>query len=323
MALVLPILTPPGGSTTQGQYNNAGAFGGTTGWTWNGSAWLLATNQEIQFRATGNRLYSRATDVLALEGNVTTEIGKVGDTIMGDSTLRDFYPQTDQKIDLGRSTNRFGELWLAGSLNDEGNAARIWSMQRHTTANTAGNNLTVNAGGATSAANDKGGGSLILAPGQSTGTGRSYTLLRGYTAATGTGTGDNALLERLAVGCFKALTDNTNIALANFTIASNTMIAGAVRYCVEVFDGTDLQVEDGCVSFHTTNKAGVIANNVTLKFGNHQAVTAGTLTVTWTVTAANPSVLTVNANSSLTPSAGYPRMTFRLENLTQQAVSIL
>lgn len=46
-----------------------------------------------------------------------------------------------------------------------GNAARTFWMQRHTTANTAGNTLTVQAGGATSGATDKAGGNLRLKPG--------------------------------------------------------------------------------------------------------------------------------------------------------------
>jgi hypothetical protein len=50
-----------------------------------------------------------------------------------------------------------------------GNAARTIWMERHTTANTAGNNLTIQAGGATVGATNKAAGDLILAPGISTG----------------------------------------------------------------------------------------------------------------------------------------------------------
>jgi len=54
-----------------------------------------------------------------------------------------------------------------------GNAARTIGMERHTTANTAGNNLTVNAGGATLLATDKAGGTLNWYPGVPTGQGLS------------------------------------------------------------------------------------------------------------------------------------------------------
>lgn len=139
-------------------------------------------------------------------------------------------------------------------------------------------------------------------------------------------------LARLTAGATKVLANNTVTALTNATVASNTIAAGLVQYTVEVFDGTDLQVETGSFIYNVTNKAGTIANNVITPAGatgigvtNSWPVntrTAGTLAVTWTITAANPAVLSLNANSSLTPSAGYPRVTYELHNLTQQVVAI-
>lgn len=68
-----------------------------------------------------------------------------------------------------------------------GNSNRIFWMERHTTANTAGNTLTITAGGATSGATDKNGGNLILQGGLSTGTGESGVVLYGCVAgASGT-----------------------------------------------------------------------------------------------------------------------------------------
>lgn len=207
-------------------------------------------------------------------------------------------------------------------LSFSGQAARTIWMERHTTSNTAGNSLTVQAGGATVAATDKNGGALILSPGASTGTGIVSVNIKGYTQGT-TGTSDNTQIDRQIVGNVKTLTNNSNTAMVNCTIANGTVIAGVLRYAVEVTDGTDYQVEEGMISYHVTNKAGVLANNTVVKFGNQQAMTAGTLTVTWTITAANPAVLTLNANSSLTPSAGYPKVTYTIDNLTSQAISIV
>src|SRR5687767_14239985 len=83
---------------------------------------------------------------------------------------------------------------------------RGW-MERHTTANTAGNPLTLQAGGATSGATDKAGGDLILAPGLSTGTGAGKVRIQVPTTATATGTTDNSLVDRLIITSAKALTD--------------------------------------------------------------------------------------------------------------------
>lgn len=83
---------------------------------WNVSAsghTTWATTGEARFRASTNRLYSRAANVLTLEGNTTTEVGKTGfDTRIGGGTLTVFYAQTDQMVDLGKSTNKFNECFF-------------------------------------------------------------------------------------------------------------------------------------------------------------------------------------------------------------------
>lgn len=120
----------------------------------------------------------------------------------------------------------------------------------------------------------------------------------------------------------KNLTNNTVTSIANVTVAAGSVAAGLIRYSVEVRDGTNVQVEEGLVSVHVTNtNAGTIANNTVVKFGNQQAMTSGTLTVTWTITAANPALLQVNANSSLTPSTNYPQITYAVDNMTNQQMT--
>jgi len=74
----------------------------------------FASAGEARFRAPTNRIYSRAADTLTVEGNSLTEIGKVGDIILGDSTLRKMYAQTTRKIDLGQASNLFNDLRLGG-----------------------------------------------------------------------------------------------------------------------------------------------------------------------------------------------------------------
>lgn len=78
------------------------------------------------------------------------------------------------------------------NLSLGGNATRTVGMNRHTTANTAGNSLTIVAGGATASATDKNGGDLILASGTSTGTGFSSVKIQAVTAGT-TGTTDRTV----------------------------------------------------------------------------------------------------------------------------------
>jgi hypothetical protein len=50
------------------------------------------------------------------DGTGVAVIGNVGDTELGDGTERDMFPSTDLKINLGKSANRFNNLYLGGAL---------------------------------------------------------------------------------------------------------------------------------------------------------------------------------------------------------------
>jgi len=79
-----------------------------------------------------------------------------------------------------------------------GNSARVFWMERHTTDNTAGNSLSIQAGGATVGATDKNGGDLILKPGVSTGSGESGVQIQGCVAGA-SGTADRSLTNIIQV----------------------------------------------------------------------------------------------------------------------------
>jgi len=80
-----------------------------------------------------------------------------------------------------------------------GNSARVVSLERHTTANTLGSNLSLVSGGATVGATDKNGGNLLLNSGIATGTGFSSVKLQAVTAG-GTGTTDRTVTTHFEVG---------------------------------------------------------------------------------------------------------------------------
>jgi hypothetical protein len=79
-----------------------------------------------------------------------------------------------------------------------GNSARTFWMERHSTSNTAGNTLTIQAGGATSGATDKAGGDLLLYPGVSTGSAESGIQLYGCVAGA-SGTVDRTQTKMLQI----------------------------------------------------------------------------------------------------------------------------
>jgi hypothetical protein len=83
-------------------------------------------------------------------------------------------------------------------LSFGGNAGRVIWMERNTAANTAGNNLVVQAGGAAVGATDKSGGDLVLGSGAGTGVGGSnITFVTGTPGASGTS--DTAVTEKMRI----------------------------------------------------------------------------------------------------------------------------
>lgn len=134
------------------------------------------------------------TTILAGESDVAISTGASWNGSGASAATQRVRILTDNTIIIGQHTSS-----LAGnSISLNGNAARSIGLERHTTTNTAGNNLTILAGGATSGATDKAGGQLILSAGTSTGTGSSSVAF--YAAnSSATGTGSNVPGERARI----------------------------------------------------------------------------------------------------------------------------
>jgi hypothetical protein len=221
-------------------------------------------------------------------------------------------------------TDRLGFFTLAPStdIGIGGQVARTLAMERHLTADTAGNNFTDQSGGATVGATNKSGGARILKTGLGTGNALPGLIrFQGDAASATSGTTDHTQVDRFIPNGFKVLTDNTPINILSITIASNSAVGGVIHYAIEVTDGTDFQSETGSVYYSAVNKAGTVTVTIN-EVNSQQTVSAGTLTTVWAMSTANPALISVNADSSLTPSTGYPRMTFSVQNFGQQAIAL-
>lgn len=207
--------------------------------------------------------------------------------------------------DLWLRRNAAANLGLGATISTTAPVAQTISMESATGTNTAGATFT-----------------MVGSLGTSQGTPGILDFQTGGLIAA-SGTTAQTAVSRQVLGASKVLANNTTTTVTNVTVASNTVAAGVVDYTVEVFDGTNLQLESGSFTYQVTNKGGTIANNtITAPTGfPKNTTTSGTLTTTWTITAANPALLQINANSSLTPSTGYPRVTYTVRNLTQQAIA--
>lgn len=216
---------PAAGSNTQVQFNDSGVLGGDAGFTYVKATdtatlgalvlttALPATSGGTGFAsyAVGDLLYASTTTALARLADVAT--GQV--LVSGGANTAPAYSATPSvtSVTLSGATgniliadsptlvvdatnHRVGILTTtpSSSLSLGGNAARTLAMERHSTADTAGNGLTVSAGGATVGATNRAGGQLSLSAGQSTGSGLSIlrTFVYGIIAAS---TSDNTQIR--------------------------------------------------------------------------------------------------------------------------------
>ena len=163
--------------------------------------------------ATAPLTYNSGTGVFAISAATTSNAGSLSST---DKTKLDgliAIPSSGDGIIerfsgvLAMKTCSAGEflIWYAvsgwtctTSVTLPGTSSQTLGMIRNTTANTAGNNLTIQASGSTLAATDKSGGSLILSGGTSTGTGSSEIDFK-TSAAAATGTSDNAPTTKMTI----------------------------------------------------------------------------------------------------------------------------
>lgn len=166
---------------------------------------------------------------------------------------------------------------------------------------------------------DDPGGQLNLFPGYSTGGGRAVVSIKKSTVGSVGSAVANTFVDGLMVGCLKILVNNVATPIVHCTVANNTVSGYIIRYVAQSTDGVNVQIEVGEQLFTIMNKAGVYTTGVTeVKSAN--AHTAGSISVVFTLTDAVD--INVKVNGSVTPSTGYPRILFSVENLGSQAISL-
>lgn len=136
--------------------------------------------------------------------------------ILSQDNANFFWDDSNNRLGLGVVTP-------TNILSFSGQSAQTIWTERQTTSNTAGNNLTLAVGGASSGATNKAGGNLIFAGGTATGTATSSILFQ-VPLASATGTADNAPQTVLTIGAGGSI---TYTGLTNSTPASSPA-AGAI-----------------------------------------------------------------------------------------------
>jgi hypothetical protein len=160
-------------------------------------------------------------------------------------------------IDNDGDTWQSGSLTFDGSMTTGGNTARSLTVNRHTTGNTAGNNFTIETGGATSGATDKIGGNFLLKTGIGTGNAVPSTLqIQAPYFSGAAGTSSQTLVNRWLLNGTANLTSGAATTLITIPLATLQQAGGAITYSIDVSDGTDMLNLAGNVTYSAVNKGG-------------------------------------------------------------------
>jgi len=190
----------------------------------------------------------KAGGLLILSGGIST--GNIGSEIQfhtatpGASGTADNFPTPKMWIDSN------------GNVLLNGDTSKFFAMAQPIVPDTAGNSLTVRAGGATTPATNKSGGNLILDGGISTGTGGSEIHLRTATPGA-SGTASNLPSTKMTIS------GNGNVGIGTTAPSSDLSLGGEAtrtfgmeRRTVAEAAGNFLQVQAGGATVGATNRSG-------------------------------------------------------------------
>jgi len=102
----------PGGSTTQIQYNNSGAFAGSSDLTWDGTGLNLASTKRLVLNDDKNDYLTCNTNHYMSFFTTGVEQFQVANTLT--KSNNDFSPYTDATFDLGSASLQWADAHLSG-----------------------------------------------------------------------------------------------------------------------------------------------------------------------------------------------------------------
>jgi hypothetical protein len=107
----------------------------------------------------------------------------------------------------------------------------------------------------------------------------------------------------------KTIVDGAATALFTVPVAQGAAVGGVIDFFIYASDGTDQQVISGFASFASVNKAGTLTNTITqLATTEAKAVSAGTLTLSWTMAEDSADVVSVK----LTPTGSLTETVYQI-----------
>lgn len=184
------------------------------------------------------------------------------------------------------------------NLSMASGAAATWGIEP--SASGAGVAWTLRGSGAATGATDGNGGMFTAAYGKSTGTGFGSFRVTRYSRAISTGTADNTESDAMIIPSSKLMSDNTSTDLFNVACALGTSAGVTVEYTIKTVGGAgnESHTEIGTVYMMASNDGSITTTISKVTSVQHKS-DAGTYTVTFAASAANPSVISVTADTDL------------------------
>jgi hypothetical protein len=197
-----------------------------------------------------------------IDGTEMASIENSGDFLIDTNTL---------VVDASTDRIGLGVLLPSYDLSINGNGNHQIGMERHATSDTAGGDLTINAGGATTAATDKNGGDLVLVSGTATGTGSSNIYFQTATAQGSTNTTDNTPNTKMTI------LGSGNVGIGVLAPTTKLAIAAGTDDTIASFSSSDNKAELELSDDDTTTY--LAAENSLLSMGFNSGANASNLNI--------------------------------------------
>lgn len=271
------------------------SFNGTTGKLVQDSGKLAANLVTGPASATASRLcsFNGTTGKIIKDSGLDGTLMAIGDSL--GSVAGDVVTFANADGITLKDLNYVNIALGALTINAGYSSSQVLGVNRNNTG-FAGDTLTVTSGGCGIGSTNLNGGDLILASGISTGTGKGNVRLQTATGSSTGGTTSNTVVDRLVIAGRKALTSATLATIATPTVAASDAASFVITYGIRVTGSGDVQSETGSVMISMVNKAGTFTSTVTAATPV-QALSSGTLSTTWSVTAAG--IIQVTSTTSL------------------------
>ena len=269
----------------------------------------------VEFISTASRA-TRDTGI-AVNTVVTSIVANMGLTQVGN--LMVWHDTTGTVADYSQFFVSSGDMTLP-CINGVFVNRMKFSIQRPVSGTVNGQDAIFQSGGGSIGGSNLNTGTVFLTTGISTGTGRGNVRIQQSVGSVTSGSTDNVVTDRMLFAGRAIISSGVATTVVTPTLAPGAAASFVIRYGITATGGTsDVQAETNTVQIAMVNKAGTFTSTATLVGAAVQALSAGALTTTWSITAAG--VIQITSTTTLTS----PTMSivYDVDNMSSSTITFL